>query len=824
LGDALEYKFTDSYHYADGADGASGDGIFVSPSGGFVADVPTGATKIPTDTHLLVMKVSNPPTGAGEVFRQVRRVVSATTLLIDTGEGAGLAARAWFLGKQVASGSNGVTNATTTFTSAGAAFETKIPGYVAAFPYSPAVTTYIELGSDGLYAVASVDSATQLTLSSAAANTATGVAYKVATLVDSHASDGTTGALTTFVSATGGLSAIPNSGGTPSQATYLSRGQTANENRAISAVVSDNQVTLSVAHAASFSEDAWQAVDQNADLTLMYDDATPIITIQLARSNGVSASTYAAIAAAINSSLDAAYNAEVSSIVAATVSGSGSILGTDVAYDASPITGNFDGGSDASDLLLDADLIGSTTPTASVYVSYRALRLDVSPQAAEPTVYEVASTADIESTLGVISTENPLALGAYLALQNCPSRALKVLGVSATSASKPFGTAEAFSEAFDFLEGFDVYSIVPLTQDSVVHGLLQTHIEAMSLPENKSPRIGFFNQPLPAYTKAIVVASGVDGNTGATFTSSATAEFAASVDFAAAGVQAGDILVVSANSGSTDSPDAVNGTSGPLYGIPVVSVKVGDDFVLVLDGTQTGVSTDWNSLVDVSFTVYRPGSVISEAADQAEEIAKVGEGFASRRLFHVWPDQVTADINGSEQIIEGHYLAAAWAAKVSEVSPEQGFTRLTVAGFTGLKHSNGYFSRSHLDRMAGGGTFITVQDSSSAPLRCRHQLSTDVSTLQKRELSITKVLDFVDMFYRVSLQKHIGKYNISPQYLDALATIANGLGRSLINSGRVLDVKLAALEQDSVQLDRVNLTVAVEVFYPGNYIAVTVQV
>lgn len=824
LGDTLQYEITDSPHYADGLDGASGDGIFTSTTGNFVVDVATGTTKVPTSTHLLVMKSSNPPTGAGEVFRQVKRVVSASMLTIETGEGNALSSQAWFLGVQVASGSNMATNTAVAVTATGAGFETKVPGYSGAFPYTPSVTTYIEIVTDGLYAISSVDSATQLTLASATANTATGRTYRIATLVDSHASDGATGALTTFVSATGGLSDIPNTGGTPDQSTYISRGQLANENRIVSTVTNDNQVTVSVAHAASFSDDAWQAVDEDADLTLTYDPDVPKISIQLERINGVSSNTYADILAAITSLSDPSYNAAVAAIVTSAVTGSGTILGTDVAYDASPISGNFDGGADASDLLLDADLLGSSTPTASVYVTYRALRVDVSPDASNPTLSSVSSVDEIETKLGVVSVENPLAYGAYCALLNCPSTTVYALGVGAITASKPNGTLEAFTSAFEFLEGYDVYSVVPLTQDPAVHAVLQTHVDAMSTSTSKSERIGLFSQALPSYEKAELVASGTDGNTGASFTSSASAEFSASTDFTAAGVEAGDILVVSATSTIADSPDVANGTVGPLYGIEIAGIKSGDDFVLLLDGTATGISTDWNSLVDVSFSVYRPGAAISQPSDQAEQVALIGEGFADRRIFHVWPDQLTADVQGTEQIVEGHYLAAAVAGKVAQVPPEQGLTNLSIAGFTGVKHSNGYFSRQQLDRIAGGGTFIYVQDSSSAPPRCRHQLATDVSSLQRREMSITKVVDYVAKFLRISLIKHVGRFNITQQYLDALSSIVSGLLRSVVESGRAQSAKLVSLAQSNTSPDRVEIQVALGVYSPSNYITVTIEV
>lgn len=816
LGDSLSWEVIDSQHYADGSDGATGGGIFSSAGATFGTSV--GAVgSYPTDMYIFVGAAYGP--GADPIY-QIKSVVSETRLTVATGLSTGLSGQTYEVGTSVASGTNGSTDVTgLIFTSAGASFLTAIPN-TGGVPNQP---TLIEIAGDGVYDIANVDSATQLTLGTAASTGLSGQTYRVVAQTATD-TDGATGSLTQFVSASGGLLSIPNTGGTPDQATYISGGQSAGLNRAVSAIVSDFEATVSSGFAASFSGQAWQAVDQNASLTLTFDPAQEKISIQIARINGVSSSTYAQIEDAITNDANPSYNETVAGIVTAAVSGSGTILGTDIAYGASSYSGSFDGGSDAQDLLLDADLLSSSTPTAAVFVSYRALRLDVSPAATGATLLEVSSMDDIETKLGVISPENPLALGAYFAVLNCPNYPIKVLGVSEISASKPAGTVQAYTEALEFLEGYDVYAIVPLTQDPTVHSLLQAHVDTLSLPANKSERIGLFNQQMPVYSKATVVASGVDGNTGATFTSSVLAEFSASVDFTAAGVQAGDLLVVSAISSSADSPDAVNGTIGPLYGIDILAVKPGDDFVLQLDGTQAGVSTDWNTLVDVSFTVYRAGVAISQPVDQAEQVAKIGEGIADRRMFHIWPDEAIADVGGTELVVPGYNVAAGWGGKVSAVAASQGLTNTTLVGFSGLRHSNGYFSRAQLDRMAGGGTMISVQDAPSAPIRCRHQLSTDVSTTQKRELSITKVVDYVSKIYRTALSSHVGKFNITQSYLDALTMIIHGLNRSVIESGTVRDAKLVELSVDDVQPDKINVKVAVLVLYPANYIVVTVQV
>lgn len=91
-------------------------------------------------------------------------------------------------------------------------------------------------------------------------------------------------------------------------------------------------------------------------------------------------------------------------------------------------------------------------------------------------------------------------------------------------------------------------------------------------------------------------------------------------------------------------------------------------------------------------------------------------------------------------------------------------------------------------------------------------------------MSITKVVDYIARYLRLSLTKHVGKFNITQSYLDALTAIIHGLLRSLIESGRVRDAKLVELAVDDVQPDKINVKVAVSVLYPANYIVVTLQV
>lgn len=478
----------------------------------------------------------------------------------------------------------------------------------------------------------------------------------------------------------------------------------------VATVDSDVQLTLTDAFA-SAAEITYEVVEEGAILNLALNDENALtITLNRSASTGASTTSLDDIVTAITDDGDASYSADVAALFTAALDAAG------CAILASTVLGSYelDGGSDDNQLLLDADLIGSTTPTGKVYVSYKALRVDMSAAAAAPALYSCESVTQLEADLSPVNTDNPLALGLYFALLNSPKTSVKGLGIGAVSTAKPNGTANSYSEALEFLEGQEVHLLVPLTQDSTVHSLFQTHVDAMSASTERAERICFINRELPAYATATTVASDTEGNTGADFADEGTSDFTGSVDFEEAGVVAGDILVVSSLSGYDAALTAVTGTSGPLYGLVIASVDGGDPYTLNVT-VPADVSTDWNSLADVTFTVYRAGAAISSKSAQISALEDVGEGFADRRVYFHWPDQVVADVDGSSTVLEGYYAACGWAGKAGATSASQGFTNTTISGFTAVKHSNGYFTDSQLNTLAGAGTWITIQEGASTP-------------------------------------------------------------------------------------------------------------
>lgn len=466
---------------------------------------------------------------------------------------------------------------------------------------------------------------------------------------------------------------------------------------------------------------------------------------------------------------------------------------------------------------------------ADIYVQYTGLRRDVSPLAKAPGILRISDVTTLGAVLSPINPDNPLALGMFFALLNAPGLEVAGLGVDEANAAAPYGTVEAFARAANAIESEEVYSIAPLTHDITVHQIFKAHIETMSGPTQKGERILWVCPLVPDRDVDDIVASGLSAESTAT----------------------NDQLVVDIN----PTPGLVDRELDPLnlsyddqtfitltvegelrrYLLSSVNGTLlvvtttfttdqnTDDFFSVTPLTETVINADWS--VSVRGTkLLIPGSVLPDKDRIAETVAKQSAAYKQRRMYKLFPATVTATINGTDETIPGFYVCAAKAGMVARFSPQQGFTLMPITGFTGVKGSNDTFSTKQLNIMAAGGTYIIVQDAQGAPLVSRMQVSTDTSSIETRELSITKIVDFVAKFMRTGLRNFIGTFNIQQSFLDTLSTVIHGMLGFLAESGIIIGGDLNNLIQSKEEPDIVLVDVSLEVPFPCNVIRLTLAI
>lgn len=434
------------------------------------------------------------------------------------------------------------------------------------------------------------------------------------------------------------------------------------------------------------------------------------------------------------------------------------------------------------------ELVYGVVKSADVHVGYRALRTDLSAS-----VMDVANTADIQGIFGDISDANPLALSIQLAKANTTTR-VRFIAIESDDLT-------GYQKAFDLAEGQRLYAIVPLTQDQSIVAALKNHVQQMSLPEAANWRIALVNTAIPTDVNVGPFSSGfLNANSGNNAIAVSAGKYiltASNATFLSDGVTPGDITHV------------YNGAT--LLGAYTVLEVVSNQQV-VLDTTST--------VSGVSYFVSR----ILTKTQKAQSVAAVSKSFGSSRVIHIQPDTVGVNVNGTIKYLPGYYLCAAVAGLVAGFPVQQGFTNIGVAGIADIKYSNFYFTRAQLNAMAEAGTFLFVQETNGSIPYCRHELTTDVTVLEYRELLVVKNWDFLSYFYYDKLKGFMGSWNITAETLNTVRRTINA-SSELLKAKKLpkigaplIDAKITKLEQSTNNKDTVDCRLSVSVVYPFNYI------
>jgi hypothetical protein len=245
------------------------------------------------------------------------------------------------------------------------------------------------------------------------------------------------------------------------------------------------------------------------------------------------------------------------------------------------------------------------------------------------------------------------------------------------------------------------------------------------------------------------------------------------------------------------------------------------------DDTFYATSNLSGSLIAVGFTLYIRGTaLVTPTGDVdyqrvAEAYQKIGQSYLNRRAVMVAPERVGAIVDGSEQALKGYYACSAIAGMIGQLPPQQGFTNYPIGGFTRVMGSNDVFTRKQMNIGAAGGTYWVVQETAGAPLTTRHQLTTDMTSIETRELSITKVVDFMAKMMREGLRSFIGRFNITQTFLDSLGTVVQGQLGFAIENGILVGGDLNNIVQDESAPDSVLIDVTLDPPFPCNYLRLT---
>jgi hypothetical protein len=415
---------------------------------------------------------------------------------------------------------------------------------------------------------------------------------------------------------------------------------------------------------------------------------------------------------------------------------------------------------------------------ASVELGFRAQRKDLAP------IITLQSEDDIEDKIGAAYSYNPLGIAAAVAMQNTGTNV--VVSPVAQDAQVPSSNEITSADInWNAIKTQEVYAIAPITRTNGLDAAFKSHVTTYSAPTEKRERMCIWS-PSIAWKDSF---------------EQSTIKGAADVDTA---VTAGVI-----------KENAV------AYGERRF-VSVHPDTVYVVENrhVSTLTSSYLNAVQGVINEKVYLGKAYSVTISGTNYVYQKGEELTDTVLTNLKTAETFLLV---EVPVPGYIASAAIAGMIAGQPAEQPFTNVTVAGLSRIKYSTDTFTESDLNTMAEGGNYILVQKSPSSPIYCRHQLTTDMTSVERRELSILKSLDYVAKFIRSGLEGYIGKNNISANFIKLLNMTVQAQILFLVREEKIIDIKVVSIEQDEANPDTINVVLNVLVKYPVNYIKITLQ-
>jgi len=353
-----------------------------------------------------------------------------------------------------------------------------------------------------------------------------------------------------------------------------------------------------------------------------------------------------------------------------------------------------------------------------VFVTYKAIRADIANH-----VFEFDNTDQVEAAFGLIRKDNPLAYAVAKALANS---SVKIYACPISS-----NDSNGYGDALQRLAAEDVYFIVPLSDDPAIKGLMESHVESLSVPEIKKWRIAIC---AAKYMDEYVIFEGTgDVQNGILY--DPDARFLGEVD-----PQLSTYAVI----------------NGEYYKVHSVISNQKLELQASLAGNPP----------DATGVNYKIVIKLETKYDIKKYLIDSIKNISSKRYVEILPPYME-DEDGS--YIPGYFAAAALAGLLSSIPVQQPITFMQIGGFGAAPMTNGtLFDESDLDELAGAGYLILTQDTITGPIYIRHQITTDELSDFTREISAVRTVDYLSKVYEETLRPFIGKTNLIDETIEAI--------------------------------------------------------
>ena len=446
--------------------------------------------------------------------------------------------------------------------------------------------------------------------------------------------------------------------------------------------------------------------------------------------------------------------------------------------------------------VMESTLLGDATTVALfdgvLYADYRELNTALSLA-----VSSLADIGEVEAAVGPVSALNPLGKGLYMALQNANGQDVYYVGVESDDLS-------GYLAALDLLSNNDViHGLAICTNDLEIQNAIKAHALELSGETICRWRVAWLGNNAQDVTAILGSDAGLTATVAEYGTDLYRLATVDGADLVVEGVRAGDVLRINI---------AEDGT----YDEYTIDRVVDSETLLLADSLPAPVA------VALDVEIWRTLT----SAEFAEEIAAYSGGFQHRRVRCLYADGLQ-EADGTA--MDTCYLGCALTGLRSGSAPHAPLTRVSLTGV--YMQPTHKFSRTQLNTMAAGGTWVITKDDITGAITTRHQITTDMTGIDYREDTITCNVDHFSRAILASIADLIGRSNVSTgllglirQRLQSVISQVGSYPYPISLGPQIQGATITTLKRDDVLRDSVIIGITPEWPYPLNNAEIRIRV
>lgn len=450
------------------------------------------------------------------------------------------------------------------------------------------------------------------------------------------------------------------------------------------------------------------------------------------------------------------------------------------------------------------DGTGDTLPmpviSGDMYVQYRALKVTsanvIGRVSTESTTASEIKT-EVEALLGPAITTNPLSLGVYLALLNAGIEEVLYIGVDEDAAA-------GYTSALNWAAATDeAYTVVPLTFNATIQGLVKTHVDALSQDADGQWRsmivstVGVSESGIvtadEAGSSALATVKDDPGSGGLQYT---LVESPSDVNFVTAGVREDDVL---------RTQYTTDGFGVTTYSEYVVDSVSSADSLLLKSGPTSAITEA------AKFEIWRT----LDAQGIADALV-AAVTFDDVHVLNVWPDRVVSE----GVTVSGYYLACVLAGARSTTVPHRTLTNIELLGVDSVDRTSGLLTPTQRDELEAAGILV-VDALVDGTVYTRRAVTTDTTDLFNTEEVMTRNADNVRYSLADAVAPFKGQSNLIDSTISQIRTELRSaidflLSRTQVTNlgSQITAAGALVVERHPTLLNRLIVTQTVSLPYP----------